>query len=401
MWSKSCPEGDHAANGLAEVAVREVKAQVRVLKSHLEERLGRRLEWTEPLASWIVRHAANCLSRCRVQADGRTPDQRRTGKKWRRLAVEFGKSVTVHPVAARGERRAAGDAERMLEGIFVGHHERTGATLFLTSKGVLRGTRIQRRAEGQWDSAFIASCRCKPWNMKGEEPAAEEPALPAAAPQAVVVAGGIAPPRPQERRRYILKQDVARYSATEGCTACADIRSGKSRVSVQHSNECRARMEELMQRDEEAVVQERQTEAGFSDRSGATGSRWGRWRRHRLGWNRQEYKKVAVAVVSDQRPNCQGRGGPPTRPPQGRPPARPPEGRPRQERQPYCHTNATSHLPPQLSSGVGGDVAAEQGTKFPRQLSQEGEAGAETAQRAAPKRKTEKPRGTKMNKNIT
>ena len=44
---------------------------------------------------------------------------------------------------------------------------------------------------------------------------------------------------------------------------------------------------------------------------------------------------------------------------------------------------------------MGGDVAAEQGTKFPRQLSQEGEAGAEAAQRAAPKRKTEEPRGTK------
>ena len=87
-----CPEGDYAANGLAEVAVREVKAQLRVLKSHLEERLGRGLDWTEPLASWIVRHAANCHRRYRVQADGRTPDQRRTGKKWRRLAVEFGES---------------------------------------------------------------------------------------------------------------------------------------------------------------------------------------------------------------------------------------------------------------------------------------------------------------------
>ena len=34
-------EGDHAANRLAEVGVREVKAQTRVLKSHLEERLKR------------------------------------------------------------------------------------------------------------------------------------------------------------------------------------------------------------------------------------------------------------------------------------------------------------------------------------------------------------------------
>ena len=36
---QASPEGDHAANGLAEVGVREVKAQTQVLKSHLQERL--------------------------------------------------------------------------------------------------------------------------------------------------------------------------------------------------------------------------------------------------------------------------------------------------------------------------------------------------------------------------
>ena len=79
----ACPEEDHAANGLAEGAVREVKAQTGVLRSPLEARLKRPLEWTEPLATWLVRHSANCLSRYRIQADGRTPDQRRTGKRGR------------------------------------------------------------------------------------------------------------------------------------------------------------------------------------------------------------------------------------------------------------------------------------------------------------------------------
>ena len=34
---QASPEGDHAANGLAEVGVRELESQTRVLKSHLEE----------------------------------------------------------------------------------------------------------------------------------------------------------------------------------------------------------------------------------------------------------------------------------------------------------------------------------------------------------------------------
>ena len=71
---QACPERDHKVNGLAEVTVREVKAQIRVLKSQLEERLKRPLEWTLPLATWLVRHSANCLSRYTIQADGKTPD---------------------------------------------------------------------------------------------------------------------------------------------------------------------------------------------------------------------------------------------------------------------------------------------------------------------------------------
>ena len=63
---------------------------------------------------------------------GKTPDQRRTGKRWRRQVVEFGEKAAFLPVAARREGRVAGDAERMMDAIFVGHHERTGASLFLS-----------------------------------------------------------------------------------------------------------------------------------------------------------------------------------------------------------------------------------------------------------------------------
>ena len=34
------PDGDHAANGLAEVGFREIKARTRILRSQLEQRLG-------------------------------------------------------------------------------------------------------------------------------------------------------------------------------------------------------------------------------------------------------------------------------------------------------------------------------------------------------------------------
>ena len=62
---------------------------------------------------------------------------------------------------------------------------------------------------------------------------------------------------PRQRRRYILRQDVARYGPTQGCEACAALEGGAKRVTKPHSDECRTRMEEFMQRDENALVQQR------------------------------------------------------------------------------------------------------------------------------------------------
>ena len=77
---KSSPEGDHAANGLAEVGVREIKGQIRTLRSQLEANLKTRLEDTDPVLMWLPRHAANCINRYRIGSDGRTAEQRRTAQ---------------------------------------------------------------------------------------------------------------------------------------------------------------------------------------------------------------------------------------------------------------------------------------------------------------------------------
>ena len=44
---------------------------------------------------------------------------------------------------------------------------------------------------------------------------------------------------PQQRRRYILKQDVARYGPTPECEACTTLAAGAQRVTKPHSDECR------------------------------------------------------------------------------------------------------------------------------------------------------------------
>ena len=84
----------------------------------LEKRLGNRIDEKDPLMSWIQRHAANCVSRYRIMDYGRTPDQRRCGKTWKRPVVEFGESVHFRPVGENNAMRC-GD-QRMLRGVYVG-----------------------------------------------------------------------------------------------------------------------------------------------------------------------------------------------------------------------------------------------------------------------------------------
>ena len=161
---------------------------------------------------------------------------------------------------------------------------------------------------------------------------------------------------------------MARYGATDGCTACADIRFGKSRASVKHSSECRARIEELMQRDEDAVVQER-------------------LRRDRL-------KRDSATEAKP--PGAGGAVGAAT-PPRVEPP-RVQEG------------GSSSSVGPAgpLKGGrrrglpeVGRDRRGNRTvTQMRHPIFLLNFLGAEAAQRAAPKRKTEEPRGTKRSSEL-
>ena len=84
----------------------------------------------------------------------------------------------------------------------------------------------------------------------GEEPEVRPPPVPAIMmpiPEAIVRT-------PQQRRRFILKQDVARYGPTPECEACTTLAAGAQRVTKPHPDECSARMEELMQRDEDTLA---------------------------------------------------------------------------------------------------------------------------------------------------
>jgi len=272
--TRTSPEGDHQANGLAELGVREAKGQVRVIMSQVEARYKRKIGHDEPLYAWAPRHAANSMNRFRIGSDGRTPEQRRTGRRWRRPIVEFGEQCMLRAVRVGGRKE---DAEpRMVRGVYVGHHERTGASLFISPEGLKRGTGIHRMLEDErWNDEFLKSCSGLPWKPKPDKIKMDTPAYGAgeeavAAPLPVIVGDPL--PRPV-RRMNVRRTDLDRYGATDGCRACFDIMAGH-KTTVPHSEVCRARIQQAMDDDEDPVVQERvrvRTEASAARESGVDG----------------------------------------------------------------------------------------------------------------------------------
>ena len=244
------PEGDHAANGLPEVGVREIKAQTRILKSQPEQRLGNRIDEKDPLMSWIPRHAANCVSRYRLMDDGRTSDQRRCGQTWKRPVVEFGESVHFRPVGETNALR--GGDQRMLRGVYVGHHERSGAAIFLTPDGVKRETRIARMLEHErWDRVFSATCIGVPWQLRPDQRNLARPVVPVAEADHGVAPVIVMPAVPKtDRGRYVTKRDLVKYGYTDECHACTQLASGMHNAKVPHDDRCRNRIGELMADDD-------------------------------------------------------------------------------------------------------------------------------------------------------
>ena len=108
---------------------------------------------THPTFGIYLTNGLACKARLTVGSEGRTPEQRRCGKQWRRTSLLFGE----HCFFKRAQTKAIqGADDRMTRGVYIGHHERTGAVLLLTPEGVRRGTGItQLPADQKFNSEFL------------------------------------------------------------------------------------------------------------------------------------------------------------------------------------------------------------------------------------------------------
>ena len=157
------------------------------------------------------------------------------------------------PVALRG-----GD-QRLLRGVYVGHHERPGAAIFLTPDGVKRGTRIARVLEHErWDRLFSVTCIGIPWQLRPDQRNLARPVVPEAEADQGVAPVIVMPAVPKtDRRRYVTKKDLVKYGYTDECRACSQLASGMHNAKVPHDDRCRDRFGELMAEDDDQRQVER------------------------------------------------------------------------------------------------------------------------------------------------
>ena len=87
------PVGSSQSNGVIERAVQSIEAQVRVLRSALEERWSVKIEEDARIWTYIIEYAGFLLSRCEVDHDGRTAYERMKGKVATILGLEFGELI--------------------------------------------------------------------------------------------------------------------------------------------------------------------------------------------------------------------------------------------------------------------------------------------------------------------
>jgi len=75
------PRYDPLANGNIEKGVQDVSTQHRKQKLALDNRIGETLPINHPMMEWSLEHAAFLLSRFALGADGKSPYERRTGRR--------------------------------------------------------------------------------------------------------------------------------------------------------------------------------------------------------------------------------------------------------------------------------------------------------------------------------
>ena len=230
-----------SSNGLAEHAVREVKAKARSLAHGLKRLQGQELEPTHPVVTWLIQWAAMTINIVRRGIDGKTTWERRHGRPCRRSIAEFGEKILWLPTGKHKSHLK----ERYLPGVFLGIALHSNDIMVGRENGSVGLARSFRRLpESQRvDVMLHRGVRGVPW-CPDPQVGAEVAVAVAPAPLVREVDLPPDPPpaaAPEPRRVYIRRVELMKHGFTPGCPGCEAVQAGTPPRG--HTEPCRMRIE--------------------------------------------------------------------------------------------------------------------------------------------------------------
>ena len=240
---------------MVEEAVKTTREVVRVMEEQLADKTRITLDGKEPITLWMIRWAAMTCLRFLVGRDGRTPCERRRGRKCKVPVVCFGEKVWYKQIRESKERKDKFCSE-WHEGAWLGHSRSSNETIIGTREGVLRAYAIRRQdADARWDGKAVKEIQGTP-----QQPNPRKGGLPIPIRVGFDAPMDGVPLRAEEvrketigsgRRIKITAAMLEKYGYTEdNCEGCRRKRAGLAEQRP-HSEGCRNRIHEEMMKDEE------------------------------------------------------------------------------------------------------------------------------------------------------
>ena len=250
--------GDSDSNGTIENAVSSVQGVARTLKIALEERIGQRIQASDPIIPWLIRHSGHLITRSWIRPNGKTAYQMIKGRRSNAQLKELGEAVWFRIPETKS---MPGKLEpKWEEGVYVGFVIRTGEDLVWTPNGVFRVSTVRRRpADERWSKQLLDGIVGTPATpvpgVAGRKVPTYAKKFSTKDPEKKP--SDFMPPEeteaPRARTWKILKEDIIGKDGigpTPGCPGCRALERGVS-WKAGHTPECRLRVERHLTTTEE------------------------------------------------------------------------------------------------------------------------------------------------------
>lgn len=267
------PAYDPQANGEAERAVGEIKAQLRAVKIGLESRLKKKVDSELPILEWMIPHSGDLITRYLIGADGKTPYYRIYQKFFQGKAYEFGEQVHAKPKRAMEDtKKKRSLASKWRDGTWVGFDDRTNEHLVVLASGpAVRVRTVRPKAESErWSSEAVEKIAATPDRPNPNDPSQED-AMPERLTKGLDfgdkdgadLPDATAQDRNVQKRDFRISADLLReHGYTLECPGCQAKRDNLEHRG--HSAACRKRIEEAMKKkDQDAPALHRRDDRFF------------------------------------------------------------------------------------------------------------------------------------------